>query len=195
MKANGGGIWKWQEKILKEKETKQKMNTRKNIVLIGMPGVGKSTIGVILAKQLGYQFVDADLLIQQQEKRLLKEIIAEDGIDGFLKIENQVNASIQTEGAVIATGGSVIYGKEAMEHLSSIGTVVYLKLPYPALRRRLGNLKARGVVLREGQSLKNLYDERIPLYEQYADLTVNESGLKIEETREALEKMLEEYWG
>ena len=170
------------------------MNTRKNIVLIGMPGVGKSTIGVILAKQLGYQFVDADLLIQQQEKRLLKEIIAEDGIDGFLKIENQVNASIQTEGAVIATGGSVIYGKEAMEHLSSIGTVVYLKLPYPALRRRLGNLKARGVVLREGQSLKNLYDERIPLYEQYADLTVNESGLKIEETREALEKMLEEYW-
>lgn len=171
------------------------MNKRKNIVLIGMPGVGKSTIGVILAKQLGYQFVDADLLIQQQEKRLLKEIIAQDGIDGFLKVENQVNASIQTEGAVIATGGSVIYGKEAMEHLSSIGTVVYLKLPYPALRRRLGNLKARGVVLREGQSLKNLYDERIPLYEQYADLTVNESGLKIEETREALEKMLEEYWG
>lgn len=170
------------------------MNTRKNIVLIGMPGVGKSTIGVILAKQLGYQFVDADLLIQQQEKRLLKEIIAQDGIDGFLKVENQVNASIQTEGAVIATGGSVIYGKEAMEHLSFIGTVVYLKLPYLALRRRLGNLKARGVVLREGQSLKNLYDERIPLYEQYADLTVNESGLKIEETREALEKMLEEYW-
>lgn len=170
------------------------MKTRKNIVLIGMPGVGKSTIGVILAKQLGYQFIDADLLIQQQEKRLLKEIIEQDGIAGFLEVENRVNASIETEGAVIATGGSVIYGKEAMEHLSSIGTVVYLKLPYPALRRRLSNLKDRGVVLKEGQTLKDLYEERTPLYEKYADLTVDESGLKIEATRELLEKMLAEYW-
>ena len=165
-----------------------------NIILIGMPGVGKSTIGVIAAKQLGYQFVDADLLIQQQEKRLLHEIISEEGVDGFLEIENRVNASIQTEGAVIATGGSVIYGKEAMEHLSSIGTVVYLKLPYPELKRRLRNLKDRGVVLKDGQTLQDLYDERTPLYEKYADIIVDETGLQIEETREQMEQMLREYW-
>ena len=93
------------------------MRDMKNIVLIGMPGVGKSTIGVILAKELGYQFVDADLLIQEQEKRLLKEIISEEGIEGFIAIENQVNASIEADCTVIATGGSVVYGKEAMEHL------------------------------------------------------------------------------
>ncbi len=99
---------------------------KKNIVLIGMPGVGKSTIGVIAAKQLGYQFVDADLLIQQQEGRLLHEIISQEGIEGFLEIEDRVNASIETEGAVIATGGSVVYGRAAMEHLKEIGVVVYL---------------------------------------------------------------------
>ena len=102
----------------------------KNIVLIGMPGVGKSTIGVILAKELGYQFVDADLLIQKQEKRLLKEIISEEGIEGFIAIENQVNASIEANRTVIATGGSVVYGREAMEHLGEIATVIYLKLSY-----------------------------------------------------------------
>ena len=170
------------------------MNTQRNIILIGMPGVGTSTIGVIAAKQLGYQFVDADLLIQQQEKRLLHEIISEEGVDGFLEIENRVNASIQTEGAVIATGGSVIYGKEAMEHLSSIGTVVYLKLPYPELKRRLRNLKDLGVVLKDGQTLQDLYDERTPLYEKYADIIVDETGLEIEETREKMEQMLREYW-
>lgn len=165
---------------------------RKNIVLIGMPGVGKSTIGVIAAKQLGYQFVDADLLIQQQEKRLLHEIITQEGVEGFLDIENRVNASIQVEHSVISTGGSVVYGQEAMEHLKSIGTVVYLKLSYPALQRRLRNLKDRGVVLRDGQTLKDLYEERIPLYEKYADITVDEEGLNIEQTREVLERMLRE---
>ena len=124
------------------------MRDMKNIVLIGMPGVGKSTIGVILAKELGYQFVDADLLIQKQEKRLLKEIISEEGIEGFIAIENQVNASIEANRTVIATGGSVVYGREAMEHLGEIATVIYLKLSYKALRKRLGNLKNRGVVLR-----------------------------------------------
>lgn len=160
----------------------------KNIVLIGMPGVGKSTIGVILAKQLGYQFVDADLLIQQQEKRLLHQIITQEGVEGFLAIENRVNASIDAERSVIATGGSVVYGKEAMEHLRSIGTVVYLKLSYEALQSRLRNLKDRGVVLREGQTLLDLYQERTPLYEKYADLVVDEEGLDIEQTREQIEK-------
>ncbi|SFH68305.1 shikimate kinase [Pseudobutyrivibrio sp. OR37] len=155
---------------------------KENIVLIGMPGVGKSTLGVVLAKELGFQFVDADLLIQERENRLLKEIIAEDGVEGFLKIENDVNASIRAEKTVIATGGSVIYGAEAMEHLKEIGTVVYLKLDYDTLDSRLGNLKGRGVVLKDGQTLQDLYNERIPLYEKYADVIVDEGGLDLEQT-------------
>ena len=112
-----------------------------NIVLIGMPGVGKSTIGVILAKVLGYQFVDADLLIQQQEGKLLKDIIADVGTEGFIQVENRVNASIQAEKTIIATGGSVVYGKEAMEHLKSIGTVIYLKVSFEILQKRLADIK------------------------------------------------------
>lgn len=161
-----------------------------NIVLIGMPGVGKSTLGVVLAKELGYQFVDADLLIQEREKRLLKEIIADEGVEGFLKIENDVNATICADKTVIATGGSVIYGKEAMEHLKEIGTVVYLKLDYETLDSRLGNLKGRGVVLKDGQTLKDLYDERIPLYEKYADVIVDEGGLDLEQTLTQVLKQL-----
>ncbi|MCR5580694.1 MAG: shikimate kinase [Pseudobutyrivibrio sp.] len=157
-----------------------------NIVLIGMPGVGKSTLGVVLAKELGYEFVDADLLIQKREKRLLKEIIADEGVDGFLKIENDVNASIETTKTVIATGGSVIYGAEAMEHLKAIGEVVYLKLDYKTLDSRLGSLKGRGVVLKDGQNLKSLYDERVPLYEKYADIIVDEGGLDLEATLKAV---------
>ena len=157
------------------------MRDMKNIVLIGMPGVGKSTIGVILAKELGYQFVDADLLIQEQEKRLLKEII-----EGFIAIENQVNASIEADRTVIATGGSVVYGKEAMEHLGEIATVIYLKLSYKALRKRLGNLKNRGVVLRDGQTLKDLYEERVVLYEKYADITIDEENKNLEETLQSI---------
>ena len=114
---------------------------RDNIVLIGMPGVGKSTVGVVLAKALGYQFVDADLLIQEAEGKLLSELIEEHGTDGFIEIENRVNSQIQTHRSVIATGGSVVYGKEAMEHLKSIGTVVYLKQNLRVLQRRLRNLK------------------------------------------------------
>lgn len=166
------------------------MDRKENIVLIGMPGVGKSTIGVILAKQLGYQFVDADLVIQQEESRLLREIIADEGIEGFLAVENRVNASIEAERSVISTGGSVVYGKEAMKHLGEIGTIVYLKLPYDLLEKRLSNLQDRGVVLRDGQTLYDLYEERTPLYEKYADLVVDETGLDIEGTREVLEQML-----
>ena len=120
-----------------------------NIVLIGMPGVGKSTVGVILAKELGYQFLDADLLIQKRENRLLKEIIEQEGVDGFIEIENQVNASIEADRTVVATGGSVVYGEEAMAHLKKIATVIYLRLSYEELEKRLGNLKNRGVVLRK----------------------------------------------
>ena len=147
-----------------------------NITLIGMPGAGKSTIGVVLAKVLGYQFLDSDLLIQKQEKRRLSEIIEEEGYKGFKDVENRVNASIEAENTVIATGGSVVYCEEAMEHLKSIGTVVYLKLSLNALSKRLGNLKGRGVLLREGQTLTNLYEERTPLYEKYADITIDCAG-------------------
>lgn len=155
---------------------------KNNIVLIGMPGVGKSTAGVILAKVMGYQFVDVDLLIQQQENRLLKDIIAQDGIDGFLNIENKINASLDVSNSVISTGGSVIYGEEAMKHLREIGTVVYLELPYRTLSRRLKNIEGRGVVLKPGQTLKTLNDERVPLYEKYAHITIDESGLNVEKT-------------
>lgn len=163
------------------------MNMEKNnIVLIGMPGVGKSTIGVILAKELGYQFVDSDLLIQKRERKLLRQIIAREGVDGFIAIENEVNASIRAENSVIATGGSVVYGKEAMEHLKKIGTVVYLKLNYKSLEKRLGNLKGRGVVLRPGQDLRALYEERTVLYERYADIVVDEENKDIETTLQTI---------
>ncbi|WP_455721826.1 shikimate kinase [Agathobacter sp.] len=166
------------------------MEQKTNIVLIGMPGVGKSTIGVILAKMLGYQFLDADLLIQEQEGKLLREIIEEKGTDGFIQVENRVNASIEAKRAIIATGGSVVYGKEAMEHLKEIGTVVYLKVSYAVLEKRLADIKGRGVVLKEGQTLKTLYEERSKLYEQYADMEVSEEGLNVEQT---VEKLVELY--
>lgn len=155
---------------------------KSNIVLIGMPGVGKSTIGVILAKIIGYHFLDSDLVIQEREERLLHEIISQEGTEGFLQIENEVNASLDVKRTIIATGGSVVYGKEAMEHLKEIGEVVYLKASYGTIRKRLGNLEKRGVALKEGQTLKDLYEERTKLYEQYADVIVDEHGLGTEET-------------
>lgn len=157
-----------------------------NIVLIGMPGVGKSTVGVILAKVLGYQFIDADLVIQEQEKRLLREIIAEEGTEGFIQVENRVNATLEAHHAIIATGGSVVYGKEAMKHLQEIGTVIYLEVAYPELEKRLEDIKGRGVVLRDGQTLYDLYLERTPLYEKYADIRISETGLDIEQTVEQI---------
>lgn len=161
---------------------------KKNIVLIGMPGVGKSTIGVVLAKMLGYQFVDADLVIQQKEGKLLCEIIDEVGAEGFIEVENRINSQIEAEHAIIATGGSAVYGAEAMAHLKEIGTVLYLELPYDELERRLSDIKGRGVVLKDGQNLRDLYDERVPLYKKYADITVNEYQLNVEQT---IEKIME----
>ena len=127
-----------------------------------MPGAGKSSVGVILAKVLGYEFIDTDLVIQHREKRLLREIIADEGNEGFLAIENEVNATLEADKSVIAPGGSAIYG----------------------------NLKGRGVVLKEGQTLKDLYDERSKLYEQYAEITVDESGRDIQGTILALREQI-----
>ncbi len=151
----------------------------KNIILIGMPGSGKSTVGVVLAKNLGYHFIDSDLLIQEKEHRLLSEIIKQDGLDRFNEIEDDVNASIEADRCVIATGGSAVYGQRAMEHLRSIGTVVYLEVSYEETAERLGDLAARGVSIRKGQTLKDLYDERVPLYEKYAHITVSAEQFNI----------------
>lgn len=157
-----------------------------NITLIGMPGAGKSTLGVVLAKILGYEFLDSDLLIQKAEKRRLYQIINEEGPEGFKAIENRVNASIQAENTVIATGGSVVYCSEAMEHLKSIGKVVYLKISLESLAKRLGNLRKRGVLLKEGQTLKDLYEERVTLYEKYADIVIDEEGKDLEASLQAV---------
>ena len=146
----------------------------KNIIFIGMPAVGKSTVGVVVAKRLGYEFIDTDLLIQKQENRLLREIIAEEGLDGFLSIENQVNRDVEAEHAVISTGGSVVYGSDAMEHFKKIGTVVYLQVGYEELMHRLHDIQQRGVVVRQGQTMQDLYRERTALYEKYADVTIHE---------------------
>lgn len=157
---------------------------KKNIIFIGMPAVGKSTVGVVAAKRLGMRFVDTDLLIQEQEGKLLHEIIAEVGEDGFLQIENQVNRNVNVENSVISPGGSVVYCEDAMRHFKEIGTVVYLKVSYETIRDRIRNPKKRGVVLREGQSFRELYEERVSLFEKYADITVTEDHLSIEETIE-----------
>ena len=157
-----------------------------SVTLIGMPGVGKSTIGVVLAKVLGYQFLDSDLLIQKEENRRLSRIIEEEGAEGFMAIENRVNASIDVTDTVIATGGSVVYCEEAMQHLKSVGKVVYLKLSLTSLSKRLGNLKGRGVLLKDGQTLEDLYTERIPLYEKYADIVVDEEGKDLEASLQAV---------
>lgn len=166
---------------------------KSNIVLIGMPGVGKSTIGVVLAKVLGYDFIDADLVIQEKEKKLLREIIAEVGAEGFIEVENRINSSIEAEHSIIATGGSVVYGAEAMAHLKEIGTILYLKLPYEELQKRLRDIKGRGVVLKDGQTLKDLYDERVPLYEKYADLIVDEERCSIEQTMDKILKLKDRF--
>lgn len=150
-----------------------------NIVLIGMPGCGKSTVGVVLAKNLGFRFLDSDLLIQGRTRKKLSDIINESGLEEFLKIENSVNASIRARKSVIATGGSAVYGKEAMEHLKEKGTIVYLALPLAEIAYRLGDLNARGVAIKKGQTLSDLYEERTPLYGHYADVTIDCAGKEI----------------
>ena len=158
------------------------VNNVDNIVLIGMPGVGKSTIGVILAKVLGYNFIDTDILIQEKTGILLSQIIQESGIDEFIRIENDINKSLKVNRSVIATGGSVIYGREAMDNLKSIGKVIYLKQDFERINERVSNINGRGVVLRNNQTFLELYNERTQLYEKYADIVLDEGDLSIEDT-------------
>lgn len=153
-----------------------------NITLIGMPGAGKSTIGVVLAKVTGYDFADTDLIIQKQKQKRLQELIDIYGNDGFKSIEDEVVSSLHFNNTIIATGGSVCYGKNAMSNLKGQSLVVYIKLSAIELSKRLGDLRERGVVLPEGFTLQDLYNERDPLYREYADITVETEGLTIEES-------------
>jgi shikimate kinase len=162
----------------------------KNIVLIGMPGAGKSTLGVILAKTLNMPFVDTDLIIQQTQNRLLQEIIEEDGIDVFLSIEEKAILDLDVQGSVIATGGSVVLKPEGMKHLKENGFVVYLQLPYMEIEKRIRNITTRGIVMQKGQTLLQVYDERVPLYEKYGDAMIRCMGKNMEQ----ITKEVKELW-
>ena len=161
-----------------------------NIVLIGMPGSGKSTIGVVLAKRLGYDFVDSDLVIQGAYHKTLEQLIEENGDAGFIQIENDIKKSLEYTKTVIATGGSVVYGSEAMEHLKSIGTIVYLKVSEADLNERLGSLKERGVVSNGKTTVKEIFDDRRALYEKYAEITVNLEGKSLKDSVLELAQLL-----
>ncbi len=161
---------------------------RSNLVLIGMPGAGKSTTGVLIAKELGKNFVDVDLLIQERESALLQEIIDRVGFDEFLVIEESVLLDLDVDHTVIAPGGSVIYSGKAVDHLKKRGLLVYLKLGYGEIERRISNITSRGIVFGEGKGLPDLYEERTVLYEKYANLTIDCSGLSIEEVTQEVIK-------
>lgn len=154
----------------------------KNIVLIGMPSAGKSTVGVIVAKHRGMSFIDTDVLIQTGQGRLLQDILNNDGIDAFLNIEETAILSLTCTNTVIATGGSAVYSEKAMEHLKQKGIVIYLQIDMNTVNKRLRNLKTRGVVLGPGQNLEDIYKKRQPLYEKYADIVLDCSGIPIDET-------------
>lgn len=158
----------------------------RNLILTGMPACGKSTLGVVLAKTLGMKFVDTDLLIQEVESCRLQEIIDERGMQEFLRIEEKVLSEIEAENSIISTGGSAVYSDKAMKHLGSIGDVVYIKLSLDEIERRLNNIKTRGIAMKPGETLADLYNMRVPLYEKYADITIETEGMGIEESIEVL---------
>lgn len=158
-----------------------------NIVLIGMPGVGKSTIGVVLAKAMGYRFIDSDIIIQNQYNKMLSQLIEEKGDAGFIQLENDVNRNINVNRCVIATGGSAVYGREAMQHFKENGVVIYLKAPFEVIEGRIGSLKNRGVVSNGKTGIRDIFNDRSRLYEQYADVIIEEHN---ETIREMVSKIL-----
>jgi shikimate kinase len=165
-----------------------------NIVLIGMSGAGKSTIGVLLAKALGMDYVDTDIVIQQQEGRLLQEIIDNDGIEKFMEVEEKTVSELQLKNCIISTGGSVIYSEKAMNVLKQEGQIIYLHVPFEEIKRRLINIKTRGIVIKKGNSLKDVYEERAPLYTKYSDKTLDCSNKDIEHcVKEMIEKIQESH--
>ena len=146
-----------------------------------MPGCGKSTIGVVLAKTAGKNFVDTDILIQESEGELLQNIIDNCGIEYFKQVEEKVLSEFCEENCVIATGGSAVYYKNAMKNFDEQGTIVYIKLPFETIKNRLDNIKTRGIILEAGQTLQELYKERIPLYEKYANVVIDGEGKDVEQ--------------
>lgn len=159
---------------------------KSNVVLIGMPGCGKSTCGVIVAKMLLKNFFDTDLLIQNIEGISLQDIIDTKGIGYFEKAEEEAILNLDIKGTVIATGGSVVYSDKAMEHLKSLGTVVFLNLGFENMEKRISNFKTRGVVMRKGNTLLDMYNERLPLYKKWADITINCDRETAEDTAQAI---------
>lgn len=163
-----------------------------NIVLIGMSGAGKSTLGVLLAKALAMDFVDTDLVIQHNEGRLLQEIIDHEGIDKFMEIEEKIVSELELKNCIISTGGSVIYSNKAMNALKQVGQIVYLHVPYEEIQKRLMNITTRGIVMKKGNSLKDVYEERLPLYMKYSEITFDCSNKDIERcVSEIIESMQE----
>lgn len=158
-----------------------------NLILIGMPGAGKSTVGVILAKRLGFDFTDTDLLIQAQEKARLQEIINQKGLERFRQIEEQVLLGLHTHRCVVATGGSVIYSQQGVRAISQTGRLVYLQVSQESLEQRIADMGERGLVMGVDQSFADLYRERTPLYEKYADLTIDCTGLNAEQVAAQIE--------
>jgi shikimate kinase len=158
------------------------MPDRDNIILIGMPAAGKSTVGVLLAKQLRMGFMDTDLLIQSGENCYLRDIIAAQGNQGFFAVEERYLRRVTARGYVIATGGSAVYSPAAMNHLGNLGTIVYLHSSLSQLEERLANITDRGVVHAPGETIADLYRQRTPLYERYAEITVACDGLRPDQT-------------
>lgn len=163
-----------------------------NVVLIGMPGCGKSTVGVLLAKALLYRFVDTDLLIQSAYDKSLCDLLSEQGLDGFKEAENRVLAKLCCENSVIATGGSAVYGEQAMTHLKRDAVTVYLKITPQEAAARICNITTRGIAMPSGCTLEQLYAERAPLYERYADITVECEGLTAEQCVSAIVKAIQQ---
>lgn len=158
----------------------------KNVILIGMPACGKSTLGVLLAKVLGVGFYDTDLCIQQRENRLLQDIIDADGIEHFLDVERDAILSLECENAVVATGGSAVFRAQSMEKLKRDGIVVFLDVSLETVKRRLQNIKTRGVAASKSQSIDDIYYARLPLYKKYADITVSPDAMSMEEAVSAI---------
>ena len=161
-----------------------------NLILIGMPGAGKSTVGVILAKRLGYHFIDTDLVIQAQEQCKLQEIIDQRGLDAFRRIEEQVLLGLHTKRCVIATGGSVVYSQRGVDAISQSGRLVYLQAPLEELEQRIADMGQRGLVMAKGQSFADIYHERTPLYRQFADMTIDCHGRNAEQVAAEIENRL-----
>lgn len=163
-----------------------------NIILIGMPGSGKSTLGVLLAKAIGYSFTDTDLIISRRAGKPLQAILDRDGLERFLELEEAVGEQLECDHTVVATGGSMVLSERAMAHLQAIGTVVYIHVPLAEIERRVKNIRTRGIAFHKNETLADVFRQRTPLYERYAQVTAESDSADIEQTVERLTALLTE---